>query len=44
MTAVTHVTSQEKHFDFRKSLENLGVLISDEHFGQVSVLFSFSIT
>ena len=30
-------TSQEKYFDFRKSLVHFGALISDEHFCQVSL-------
>ena len=39
MTALLFLngTSQEKYFDFRKSLAQFGVLISDEDFGHVSL-------
>ena len=36
-TAVTQGTSQEKYFDFRKSLPQFGAVISDDEFSQVTL-------
>ena len=37
LTAITQWDVREKISDFRKSLAPFGALISDEHFGQVSL-------